>query len=149
MRAIVTIALILSGCTLPDTSYILDGVPVVCEQAEGPGPDAMAHVADIWRTGARDRWGLSDEQETAVWRRLEQIRWVQDPIHTGVRYVPEVPIIRANWEGCVLAVFFFRPLLQHYTEEPTADDWAWVAELHNSHASRVCDNVKRTVRLSW
>lgn len=149
MRAILTIGLALAGCSLPDSSYLVDGVPVVCEHSKGPGPDEMQHAVGIYRAAARDRFELDAETELATWRGLEQILWTSSYVAHGARYDSAGPIVHAQWKGCILAVLFFRPLLLHYVAEPTDEDMEWVDDLHDARGHEVCHDARRTFELPW
>lgn len=129
----------LRACAVPDTSYVLDGVPVVLERSVGPDQSNLALAVQLYREEARDRWMMSADEETQVWRSLREIRWTRRSVPSRAKYYIDTSSVQANWTGCVLDTPFYQALTTHYAERDlTEEEQMWAEDLEMKYGRVVC-----------
>lgn len=150
MLRIVFVALLLGGCSLPDMTYVVDGVPVICEQGYGPPRGNMQHAVSIYRENAREYFQVDEQEELQVWRSLRGIRWTKRPVANYVKFDPELETIDAMWLGCIVNVEFFQELTKKYMGVDNVReqdlDWAWTMERNT--ADELCQ-ITAEKRFYW
>lgn len=149
-RLIVVLSMVLGACSMPDSSYTLDGVPVVLEHSKGPPQHHLAHAMDLYRRAAEEHWALSDDEERAVWRGLTEIRWTDDQVPHDADYDAYSATLRATWYGCALAVPLYQAISFHYAGEGlTSEDLEWAKGLEDTEQDAVCIESDSSMQLPW
>lgn len=138
------LAAALAACDCNGQEYEIDGVPVVLEEGTGPTVDHMTLAVEKYRGEAALRWRLTADEETPVWRALQEIRWTIETVPNRIAYDVDSRKIRATWLGCALNVALYGAFTLHYArvlqqgEGPTDDDRQWAQELEDSVSAALC-----------
>lgn len=149
-RLIAASLLFLGNCAMPDSSYVLDGVPVVLEQNRGPDQNHLAFVTHLYRKAAEAHWDLTPEGEQAVWRGLREIRWTTGRVPDNADYDAETATLYVVWTGCVLGVPYYQALTFHYAGEGlTNADLEWAHALEKENRDVVCYDENKSWDLPW
>lgn len=123
--------------------YEVDGVRVIADSGNGPEDVVMRYAIELYRRGARERFGISEELDAEVWRELVEIRWDDEPVLVDGYYDPTEQTILLEYHGCLLETPLYQALTAHYNYHLSvalavpAGDVVWADELAASHM-RLC-----------
>jgi hypothetical protein len=152
-------ALALAACGQSETTYVIDGVPVVLELGEGPEQEHLQLAVGLYRQAAVEHWELEDG-DRLVWRTLTAIRYRTGAVEGQALYHYGEATVYSNWYTCALDVPLYRAFARHYALEvegleaveadETAHD-AWAEELRDEHKPAVCTggSPRRVINLPW